>query len=89
MSLFVPQVGRFIREARLKRGLTLRNLARILRIDPGSLSRVETGKRAFRNEATLLKVLAYLGIQIHLENLGDYKGIIVTCPRCLCRTRLK
>ena len=59
----VPQVGQRIREERLKRGLSLRALARAVGISASMVSQIETGKSQ-PSVSTLYAITSALGISV-------------------------
>ena len=59
----VPQVGQRIREERLKRGLSLRGLARAVGVSASLVSQIETGKSQ-PSVSTLYAITSALGISV-------------------------
>lgn len=59
----VPQVGQRIREERLKRGLSLRELARAVGVSASMVSQIETGKSQ-PSVSTLYAITSALGISV-------------------------
>lgn len=98
----VKQLGLHVREKRKAMGMTLRQLARILKIDPSVLSRFEVGLRTPHIE-TLKVICAHFNFEIEAVDL--YKNVnfepvkivylkkpkeerIIQCDRCLARKKL-
>ena len=70
----VPQVGERIREERLKRGLSLRGLARAVGVSASLISQIETGKSQ-PSVSTLYAITTTLGVSI--EDVFDAGGGLV------------
>lgn len=91
-----------VRRARVKRGLSQRSFARLMKICPSGICRFEKGERSLEQKA-LLRICDYLGIEYGAEiketkNFGKKEVILVklvmkkeqaiTCPRCLHRHKV-
>jgi transcriptional regulator with XRE-family HTH domain len=66
-------LGRTLRDARIKRGLSLRDLERVTGIAVSQLSRMELGTRKNPSFATIARVAAALGVS--LDVLSASAGI--------------
>lgn len=71
----VPQVGQRIREERLKRGLSLRGLARAVGVSASLVSQIETGKSQ-PSVSTLYAITSTLGISV--QDVFEAAAITVT-----------
>lgn len=66
MEQFKHQVGQLIKEARIKKGLTQLELAKMLGVTKGAVSAYETGKQNLTIE-TLHRVSSALEIPINIQ----------------------
>jgi transcriptional regulator with XRE-family HTH domain len=71
----VPQVGQRIREERLKRGLSLRGLARAVGVSASLVSQIETGKSQ-PSVSTLYAITSALGISV--QDVFEAAAVTVT-----------
>lgn len=60
----VKPVGQAIRDARLRAGLTLRDLERLTGLDPSQLSQIEMGKRRDPGFSTMARIAKGLGLSL-------------------------
>jgi transcriptional regulator with XRE-family HTH domain/quercetin dioxygenase-like cupin family protein len=74
----VPQVGERIREERVRRGLTLRGLARVVGVSASLISQIETGKSQ-PSVSTLYAITTALGVSI--EDVFDTPDLAADVPR--------
>jgi transcriptional regulator with XRE-family HTH domain len=90
-------LGEFIREERDKRDLSLRELARRLKITPPFLSDIELGRR-YPSDETLADIAVEFNIAVevlrqfdHRESLTDFKRLVESNPelRLAFRSRMK
>lgn len=89
----VGHIAKVAAAIRAKKGLTMRQLARLVKVQPSSYFRFE---RQFRtlDEENLMRVINYLGIEVLFSiNAKEDTGsrlleelrVLYTCPRCLHR----
>jgi transcriptional regulator with XRE-family HTH domain len=71
----VPQVGQRIREERLKRGLSLRGLARAVGVSASLISQIETGKSQ-PSVSTLYAITSALGISV--QDVFEATAVTIT-----------
>jgi len=71
----VPQVGQRIREERLKRGLSLRGLARAVGVSASLISQIETGKSQ-PSVSTLYAITSALGISV--QDVFEAAAVTIT-----------
>lgn len=98
----VKQLGAYVRAERLARGMTGRQLAKYLKIDPAILCRFEKGARTPRLDK-LKTICDYF--QLEIEEIDLYKNVnfepvkiiyqkkpkeelIVQCDKCLARKKI-
>jgi transcriptional regulator with XRE-family HTH domain/quercetin dioxygenase-like cupin family protein len=74
----VPQVGERIREERVRRGFTLRGLARVVGVSASLISQIETGKSQ-PSVSTLYAITTALGVSI--EDVFDTPALAADAPR--------
>jgi transcriptional regulator with XRE-family HTH domain len=67
-------IGEVIREARLKAGMTLRDVERLTGIDPSQLSQIELGKRQDPGFSTTARIAEGLGLS--LDALAAKAGML-------------
>ena len=75
----VSGIGTRIREARLRQGLTMADLARSAGLSPGAISRIEAGARV-PGGATVARLAGVLGVDSGQLLSGDGSGLRLVGP---------